>query len=36
MILIDTHILIWAIENPSKISPKADKIIKKSINNKSI
>lgn len=36
MILIDTHVLIWAIEDPSKISPKAVKIIEKNIKTESV
>ncbi len=36
MIVIDTHVLIWWVSNPEKLSVKAKKILQKEKNNGSI
>lgn len=33
MILLDTHVLIWWLSNPEKLSPKADQAIEHAINS---
>src|SRR3989344_3647580 len=32
MILLDTHVLIWWVSNPEKLSPKAHNAIEKAVN----
>lgn len=34
MILLDTHILVWYVSNPEKLSEKAKKAIEREINTK--
>lgn len=33
MILLDTHVLLWWVSNPEKLSPNASALIKKEVKN---